>query len=247
MISSGFKKQIANSLKNDYDIDCHRISPIPEHGNFRWSTLHCSHNGEKFTMMMKLTVDKGDHDGVVGSFKVILTEMYAHKIESINKKINLDLINDSVSEVCKEMSQYLSGYHLSFLHSSVDLIKGLYIKNGKNFDVKKIESRIESNSCIMLHTQVNAGHQCCYVKIINNEITLKPETAFEDEPIFNEASTLVDGGMDMFKANLMRSVFFFMKSLYLYDKRYDVDIDLYLPLTYDELKQQFLVNDMAKI
>lgn len=247
MLSSDFKQKVTNILKNEYDIDCHRFSPLPNYGDFRWSTLHCSQNGEKFSMMLRLTVDKGEHDGVVGVFKVILSEMYAHKIESINKKINLDLINENVQEVCKEMTPYLSGYRFLFLHSNIDLIKGLYIKDGQYFNIKKIESSIESDSHIILHNNFNAGFPCCDVKIINNEIMIKPDEKFRDEPSFKEHSMLVDGGMDVFKANLMKSVIIYRQYGQFYEDRYKLDVDIYLPLTYEELKKQFLVNAMAHI
>jgi hypothetical protein len=247
MLSSDFKKQVTNSLKNEYDITCHRMSDLPEYGESRRTILHCSCQGEKFTMMLFLYVDKGDYDGVVGSFRVLLPEMYTRKIESVNKKINIFLIDNSVKEVCKEMGQFLTPYHFSFLHFRIDLIKGLYIKNGKSFDIKKIESRIESDSYINFYTNQDGGQKCCDVKIINNEIVIKPERNFKDESIFKEPSTLVDGGMDVFKTNLAKSVIFYLSTRFGDEKRFDVDIEDYLPLTYGELKQQFLVYHMEMI
>lgn len=247
MLSSDFKQQVTNILKNDYDIECHLFSPIPDYGDFRWSTLHCSQNGEKFSMLLRLTVDKGEHDGAVGGFKVILPEMYAHTIESINKKINLDLINFSVQEVCKEMSPYLRGCRFLFLHSNVDLIKGLYIKNGKHFDINKIESHIESDSHIILHTNFNTVFPCSDVKIINNEIMIKPDEKFKDNPAFKEPSTLADGRMDVFKANLMKSAIIYQQYGEFYEECYKLDVDIYLPLSYEELKKQLLVYQMANI
>jgi hypothetical protein len=223
------------------------MSDLPEYGDSRRTILHCSYQGEKFTMMLFLYVDKGDYDGVVGSFRILLPEMYTRKIESVNKKINICLIDDSVKEVCKEMGQFLTPYHFSFLHFRIDLIKGIYIKNGKNFDIKKIDSRIESESYINFHTNQDGGQKCCDVKIINNEIMLTPEKDFEDESIFREFSTLVSGGMDVFKANLVKAVIFYVQTRFNYEKRFEVDIDNYLPLTYDELKQQFLVYQMEMI
>lgn len=247
MLSSDFKKQVTNVLKNEYDIECHRMSDLTDYGDSRQTILHCSYQGEKFTMMLFLYVDKGDYDGVVGSFRILLPEMYTRKIESVNKKINICLIDDSVKEVCKEMGQFLTPYHFSFLHFRIDLIKGMYIKNGKYFDIKKIESRIESDSYINIHTNQDAGQKCCDVKIIHNEIMLKPEIYFEDKSIFREFSTLVSGGMDVFKANLVKAVIFYVQTRFSDEKRFEVDIDTYLPLNYAELKQQFLVYQMEVI
>lgn len=258
MISSDFKQTLTNVLKNDYDIDCHRISPLPDYGDSRESTLHCSHDGEKFTMTLLLNFNEGDYDGVAGSFKVILPEMYAHKIGSINKKINLDLIKDSVKEVRTELSAYLSSdsfttFHylvtdsFSFFHLNINLIKGLYIKNSKNFDIKKIESLIESDSYINLYNSIHSKQRFAYVKIIGNEIMITPETMFKYDPVFKFSSTLVEGGMSVFKANLIKSVMIHLHTRFGYEKRYSGNIDFCLPLSYDELKQQLLVYQMANI
>lgn len=258
MLSSDFKQHITTALKNDYDIECHRFSPLPDYGNSRESILHCSHNDEKFTMTLLLSFSKGEYDGVVNSFRITLPEVYADKFSSVNKKINLNLINDSIKEVRIEMNPYLSSdsfssFHylatdsFSFFHLNINLIKGLYIKNGKNFDIKKIESLIESDSYVNLYNSIHSKQRLAYVKIIGNEIMITPEKMFKDDPIFKVRSTLIDGGMSVFKANLVKSVMIHLHTRFGYEERYSGNIDFCLPLSYDELKQQLLVYQMANI
>lgn len=265
MLSSDFNQKVTNILKNEYNIECHRFGllserctskesilhcarfgQLPDYGISRESVIHCSHDDKKFTMTLRLSVDKGEYDGVIGSFKINLPTFYAHDITAFQEKINVNLINDSIDEAQTEMTAYLLSDSFCFFHSSINVIEGLYIKNGKDFDVKKIESFIESHSYINFYNDT-LSEIVAYVKIIGNEIIVSPEKLFKDDPIFKIPSILIDGGMDLFKANLIKSFFVYRQTTHIYDDLEQLDVDFYLPLTYEELKKQFLVNAMAHI
>lgn len=248
MLSTAFKKIIKDTLKNEYDIKCHRISPIPDYGyKYRQAILHCSHNNEKFTLDLLIDASKGMFNGVIGKFNISIPELFTSAIASINKKINLDLINSSVNEVRKEMVHLLDCYSFHFGHLKIDLIKGSYVKSGEFLDIHKIEAVIESDSFMTFHTSLDSGKKCCDVRIVGDEITLKPESGYDEEPIFKESSTLVASGMDVFKANLAKSIMFYLQIRYPNQDRHAVDVATYIPMSYQELKQQFLVNEMVNI
>lgn len=248
MLSASFKKTLKDTLKNEYEIECHRISPIPDYGyNYRQAILHCSHNNEKFTLDLLIDSSKGMFNGVIGKFNVSVPEKFTSTIASINKKINLDLINASVNEVRKEMVHLLDCYSFHFGHLKIDLIKGSYIKNSEFIDIHKFETVIESDSFMTFYTSLDSGKKCCDVRIVGNDITLKPESGYDEEPIFKESSTLVDSGMDVFKANLAKSIMFYLQIRYPNQERHAVDVATYIPMNYQELQQQFLVYQMDKI
>jgi len=248
MLSASFKKTLKDTLKNEYEIECHRISPIPDYGyKYRQAILHCSHNNEKFTLDLLIDASKGMFNGVIGKFNISVPEKFTSAIASINKKINLDLINASVTEVRKEMVHLLDCYSFHFGHLKIDLIKGSYIKDGEFLDIHKIEAIIESDSFMTFYTSLDSGKKCCDVRIVSNTITLKPESGYDEEPIFKESSSLVASGMDVFKANLAKSIMFYLQIRYPNQDRHAVDVSTYIPMNYQELQQEFLVYQMDKI
>lgn len=247
MLSTAFKKTLKDTLKTEYDIDCHRISPVPDYGyKYREATLHCSHNNEKFTLTLMIDVSKGVYNHVVGQFEIFLPERFVSTVASVNAKINLDLINASVNEVRKEMVQLLSCFSFHFGSFKVSLIKGTYIKEPEFFEIKKIEGFIKTDSFMTFYTSLDDGRKCCDVQIIGNEIFIKPVSGYDD-PIFKQSSIIAVGELDVFKANLAKSVLFYLQDRYKNQDNFKVDVEGLLPLTYAQLLQEFLVEQMDRI
>jgi len=248
MLSTAFKKTLKDTLKSEYDIDCHRISPFPDYGyKYREATLHCSHLNEKFTLTLMFDVSKGVYTNVVGQFEVFLPERFVSSISSVNTKINLDLINASVNEVRKEMVQLLSCFSFHFGSLKVSLIKGTYVKDSEFFEIKKITPFINTNSFMTFYTSLDDGKKCCDVQIIGNEIIIKPVAGYDDEPIFKQSSIIAVGELDVFKANLVKSVLFYLQDHYRNQDDFKVDVEGLLPLTYEQLLKEFLVEQMTRI
>jgi hypothetical protein len=254
MLSDAFKKTIKESLKINYDIDCYRISSVSYYdAKFRGATLHCSHNDKNFTLIMLINVEFGSFEGVTGQFNIFVPEMFTAGIDSINTKINLSLIKDSISEVRRDMSLLLDAHFFQFKHHEISLIKGTYIKNDDFFHIKKIETKIESDSfiknCTSLYFDEDFCEDCCCVQIIGNEIFVTPTTTFDDsDSIFKKPSTLISSGMDVFKANFVKSVLLHLQIKYKNEEEsYKFNVDTIIPLTYQEILQEFLVLKMEEI
>lgn len=248
MLSPAFNKTLKETLKSEYDIDCHRISPLPDYGyKYREATLHCSHDNKKFTLTLMLDVSKGVFNNVVGTFEVYLPEFFVSAVESINQKINLTLINATVQEVREDMPQLLSCYAFRFGSLKIGLIKGSYVKEPDFFEINKIEAFIDADSFMTFYTSLDEGKKCCDVKIVGNEILIKPVSGYDEEPIFKQSSIVAVGKLDVFKANLAKSVLFYLQDRYKYQDNFKVDVEYLMPLTYDELLREFMVEHMAKI
>lgn len=248
MLSTAFKKTLKNLLKSEYDVDCHLISNLPDYGyKYREATLHCSHDNKKFHLILVLDVSKGVFNNVVGTFEVYLPEFFVSAVESINQKVNLDLINTTVQEVRKDMPQLLGCYAFRFGSLKIGLIKGSYVKEPEFFEINKIEAFINTDSFITFYTSLDEGKKCCDVNIVGNEIFIKPVSGYDEEPIFKQSSIVAVGELDVFKANLAKSVLFYLQDRYKYQDNFKVDVEHLISLTYDELLREFLVEYMAKI
>lgn len=248
MLSNKFKNIIKDSLKNEYDIDCHRISLIADYGYpCREAVLHCSHQNEKFTLSLMLNVTQGVFEGVIGTFNIIIPEMFSLKIATVNKKINLELIKESLQESRSQMVNLNPMYSVDFEHSSISIINGKYIYHDKAFNIQKIDLNVYSSSRIKVYNSLDSGNVFCRVFILGDKIIIEPESGYDDEPVFKEASMLYPGGMNTFKANLIKSLLIYFEKRYEGDDDFKIPFDNLLSLNYADLQQEFLVIKMQQI
>ena len=249
VISDDFKNAIKNCLKNDYDIEFHRMGLFPTYGYpYREVTLHCSNNDKNFTLQMIVNIGHDFEENSKRSFYIFADERHLRCSQKLSEKINSDVIKSSIYDARIQLCAFNLDFMFIFGHSKVILVSGLYKTIDEYFEIRKIESKIETTSFLKFSSAAIWESVFCHVCIMNNEITIRPEHGYAMSPVFKVASVIEDGGMDVFKANLIKSFLFYIKSLYgNHTPEYNFDEDSCLNLTYQEIKDNLLVIQMNNI
>lgn len=248
MISTQFEKRIKKHLKDDYDINCYRISMCyKESKRSQNFTIFCSYNRKMFELTLSVNLCTVDSLEQCYSFTVFAKADCIDCLPHLKSNINPDIIVDSIQEVREVLSYINHDYSFKMDHRMVILISGTYLVGSSYFEIKTIKSSVETISFIKLHDFFDKGTDCAYLNIVGNTVVVEPSTSCSDINQFKQRSVIEVGGMTTFKTNLTKCIIFHLNKHHKTSDYYNDDEADYMPLNYDDLKRYLLVHSMVNI
>ena len=239
MISNRFKKTVIKRLKTDYDVVCHGIEMTNESSVYQTYLLSCSASRRLFSLKLMVAICPVDTPSHLYTFEVSVQHECLYFIPNISEKIKLDFIFTALAEVREDFSYLEPSYEFRFVHNSITLLSGQYFVGSSYFEIKSINNKIATTSCIKIYNFENQRTlTCAAVNIDDNKIFIRPWTIEKEiNPTFFQHGIIEVGGLDTFKANLAKCVFLFFND----------DEDDYMQLDYTDMKRYLLVFKMEAI
>lgn len=247
MISTQFKKTVIKRLKNDYDIVCHSIEIKDHSRGCQKYSLICSSNRKIFSLSLIVNTCPVDSPSNLYFFNVYSETDCLDCIPNLKEKMNLNIVFESIDKVLKDFSYLDSSYVFRFEHDTVTLLSGLYLIGSSYFEIKSIKNIFSTTSHLKIYNFLNNGKICSNIAINNNKILVSPLKFNNINKTFNQHSIIGTDGLDIFKANLAKSILLFLNENHVLAENHNEIEDDYMSLNYDEIQRYLLVYKMIEI
>lgn len=247
MISNRFKKTVIKRLKTDYGIVCHSIKMKEHSRGCQTYDLSCSANRKLFSLTLVVNTCPVDSPSHLYFFNVYSKSDSLDCIPNLKEKMNLNLVFESIDEVLKDFSYIDSSYVFRFEHETVTLLSGLYIVGSSYFEIKSIKNILSSASHLKIYNFSNTGKICSSIEINDNKILVSLWHTYAVNPTFHKNCLIENGGLEIFKANLAKSILLFLNEHPISADNHNDNEEDYMSLTYDEIQRYLLVYKMIEI
>lgn len=247
MISREFRQAIADELKLNYDIELCRLKKLSIKGYlYQDFNLYCKSAGFSSLLRMRINFCNDDDEDYRRSFNIFSDNAgLLSCCKKVQEKIYPDIIHKSIFDVKKLFSFLDSRYTYTLRHETVSLISGTYLKRDNELYIDTLHNFVETSSKISFYLSYS-DYPICSVNIIGDSILVRPVNEHMDEH-FKELITMDEASIDVFKASFSKCLLLHINNKSFSSAIYNHNPDDYMNLTYDELKNYFLLLEMEKI